>query len=147
MHLRRSHQVGRGRRPSREAYPPTVGRCRRQSLEWCRKSLRDAERHRLHVASCLEVSRQQKRVAPGRVLCAESGNVILRTSLYGIVVHGIIMTLARHRGSATPMNGEGPFAITIHLSTLQGRGTLAHIRRPWTLLPPTFKPFCLGCLR
>ena len=37
IRLSRSDQVARGQRPSREAYPPTVGRCRRQSLEWCRK--------------------------------------------------------------------------------------------------------------
>ena len=45
------------------------------------------------------------------------------------------------------MTRAGPFAITIHLSTLQGRDHADHIRRPWTPLPHTFKPFCLGCLR
>ena len=45
------------------------------------------------------------------------------------------------------MTTEGPFAITIHLSTLQWRGHPCHIRRPWILPPHTFKPFCLGCVR
>ena len=37
IRLRRSRQVARAQSANPEGYPPTEGRCRRQSLEWCRK--------------------------------------------------------------------------------------------------------------
>jgi hypothetical protein len=51
MRPRRRRRVGRGRSPSREAYPPTEGRCRRQSLEWCRKGTRESPNARSSITN------------------------------------------------------------------------------------------------
>ena len=72
----------------------------------------------------------------GAIFWTASGKVLdaVQHALDGFYIEAIMTT-------------EGPFAITIHLTTLQWRGHPCHIRRPWILPPHTFKPFCLGCLR